>query len=416
MGIHEFFKQLIKKTFTMKTRLIFLFFLMSSWLNIAASIETDHALFLFDNGEKNMVSSMLTYAQQYDPERLKNLNFRIVFFGASLDALSQEPFCNYPDKVIHYKDLNVEETIDRNWPREKTISQVSLNSIFNNLKVKKSVWVAVSCSPFEQILETYQKESVPIFALRDSPFPNGSHSYFSIAKQIQEKADVEVIPSPLCTHVLKEKPAILVGHPPTEEWQQEALQLNKASILERLQLDPSRPILAFTGAFGESYEKSFRKFLEILQDEALAPFNLQVLIVPHPRFKGRIEKSICLDFAPHTSFFRIVGEFEEKSSHKIKTVEALAISDLVLTADATSTIVIQANALRKSVLYIQTKPSDIADALSQSKVLFPIDSAKDLIIKIRGILSGEEASKPDIFKLMEMPKNGAKHLWEAFSS
>src|SRR5437868_2316858 len=78
-------------------------------------IRTDHAIFLFDNGEKNMVASMLNYAREHDREALDHLDFRIIFMGASTDAMSKEPFCHYPDKLIHYKHLGIVETIDHTW-------------------------------------------------------------------------------------------------------------------------------------------------------------------------------------------------------------------------------------------------------------------------------------------------------------
>src|ERR1700733_15822544 len=86
-------------------------------------VQTDYAIFLFDNGEKNMVASMLKYAEENDREALQNLDFRIVFMGASIDAMGKEPFCHYPEKLIHYKQLGIGETIDHHWKRDGRLKQ-----------------------------------------------------------------------------------------------------------------------------------------------------------------------------------------------------------------------------------------------------------------------------------------------------
>jgi hypothetical protein len=39
-------------------------------------MRTDYAIFLFDNGDKNMVASMLNYAQKQDASVLDHLDFR----------------------------------------------------------------------------------------------------------------------------------------------------------------------------------------------------------------------------------------------------------------------------------------------------------------------------------------------------
>ena len=55
---------------------------------VALPIQTDYAIFLFDNGEKNIVASMLNYAEQHDKAILDAMDFRIVFMGAAIDATS----------------------------------------------------------------------------------------------------------------------------------------------------------------------------------------------------------------------------------------------------------------------------------------------------------------------------------------
>lgn len=44
------------------------------------SIVTNNAVFLYDNGEKNMVATALRYGERMGT--LENIDFRIIFFGS----------------------------------------------------------------------------------------------------------------------------------------------------------------------------------------------------------------------------------------------------------------------------------------------------------------------------------------------
>ncbi|HEY4831427.1 MAG TPA: hypothetical protein VIH61_02595, partial [Waddliaceae bacterium] len=269
-------------------------------------IQTDYAIFLFDNGDKNMIGSMLSYARQRDPFTLEHLDFRIIFMGASLDAMSKEPFCHYPDKLLHYKQLGFEEVIDHTWKRDREINQTSVARLAQNLHVQKKVWVGVSCLIFEQILHYYQDNTdVEVVALRDNPSPDGDTDYFLVADKIQRVANKIAVPSKAASTKLNHlnKKIVVIGHGPIEEWSDQIKYLDKKEIIKRLGLNCQLPIIVYAGGYGDYYENCFRMFLELVPNKAI-----QVLIVPHPRYKGVVEKKNCTNLKNKVAKFSIIGE------------------------------------------------------------------------------------------------------------
>jgi hypothetical protein len=380
-------------------------------LLFSAPVETDYALFLFDNGDKNLIASMLKYGEDHRKEALDALDFRIVFMGASIDAMAKEPFSHYPEKLIHYKQLGISETIDHQWKRDGHLSEDSLKALSENFKVKKKLWTGVSCSVFTQIVEHYQKNTrLEVVALRDNPSLYGDTDYFTIAHEVQNAAHKIAVPSEQIAKELEtsNKKIVVIGQPCIEEWRDEANLLDKTAILKRLGLNPQIPIILYAGVYGDFYPKCFELFLALVPDK-----NVQVLIAPHPKFKGVVEIPLCEKTVRKAPYFKVVGEFIDDPLRKIKTVEALFAADLVVTADATSTIVFQANALKKKVLYVNPSPSAVSKAFCERQLIYQITSLDDFIKTI------ETKDRPssvgrDVFALLGIPEQGAKLLFEEF--
>lgn len=359
-----------------------------------------------------MIASMLKYAEENDPTALENLDFRIVFMGASIEAMNKEPFSHYPEKLLHYSQLGITETIDKTWKREQKLDLANFCKLLENIGVKKKVWVGVSCSIFEQILNHYQDNStIEVVAIRDNPSPHGDTDYFKIADEVQNTAKKIAVPSQVVFDELDthNKEVIIVGHAPIEEWQEAVQHIDRDFIIGRLDLNSQRPIVVYTGVYGDCYKDCFDLFLDVIPRE-----DVEVLIVPHPRTNGNVEKEAC-----KSGFARakIVGEFVEDPLMKIKTVEALSIADFVVTADATSTIVFQANALNKKVLYVNPSSSKTSDMLCNKKLIHRVSSKEEFSQIIQDSLTMKNEtpdSTEDIFKLLGIPKQSAKLLWNEF--
>ncbi len=386
----------------------YVFLPVVSLLSVTTPLKTDRVIFLFDNGDKNMVASMLKYAEVNDKSTLDSLNFHIIFMGASIDSIDKEPFSHYPDRMVHYKELGIEETIDHQWKREEEISAKSIANLFRSMILEKKIWTGVSCSIFKQLIEHYQTNpNLEVLALRDNPSPDGDTDYFKVAREVQGVAHKIALPSKAICGDLDylDKEIAVIGHGPIEEWQEEAEQINKEAIFAKLGLDPLIPVVVYAGVYGDTYQESFERFLGLLPD-----VKIQVLIVPHPRYQGAIETKLCENLAYQFAKVKLVGEFVNDPSHRIKTVEAIAIGDLVITADATSTIVFHANALKKKVLYINKTSTKLSRGFSDKKLISPILDSKQFLEAIKD----SSLEQKDVFTLLEIPKNGAKLLWDEF--
>ena len=375
--------------------------------------KTDYAIFLFDNGDKNMISAMLNYAREEDASVLDHLNFRIIFMGPSTDAMSKAPFCHYSEKLIHYKQLGVEETVDHTWKRDRKLSQTSIERLSQSLNIQKKIWIGVSCSIFEQILYHYQENTnIEVVALRDNPNPDGATDYFPVADEIQSIAKKVAIPSEAASEKLHpvDQEIVVIGHGPMEEWCREVESIDRKGVLERLGLNSQLPIIVYAGAYGDDYENAFKMFLELIPDG-----NIQILVVPHPRYEGVVEKKICENLKYNATQLMIIGEFETDPTKTAKTVEALSIADAIVTADATSTIVFQGNALKKNVLYVNSLSSPVIEGLCAKKLIQKITTPDEFLKLVGNIeLSKEtmQSSDEDVFQLLGIPRNGAKLLWE----
>lgn len=388
-------------------------FLGSAVLLFSAIVptETDQVVFLFDHGEKNMVASMFSYAEKYDKTVLDRLDFRVVFMGTSVDAMKQEPFSKFSEKLVHYQELGIKEAIDRTWKRDGVLSQESLRALSENLIVTKKVWVSVSNRISEQLLEKYQQDPIiEVVALRDNPSADGDSDYFKMAQEVQCAANKIMVPSAVAANQprLKDKNVMIIGHGPLEDFVKEAAQIDKTIVLKRLGLNPLLPVIVYTGSYGDKYQAAFEKFLALLPDE-----KIQVLVIPHPRDKGVVEAKLCGNVSQQMVDLRVINESEKDLSKKLTTIEGVAIADAVVTSDATSTIVFQANALGKKVFLINLSSSVTGEHLGDKKLVTRISSSEEFSKALKEI-SLNKTTSPNVFYLLGIPKNGAKLLWEEF--
>jgi hypothetical protein len=399
-----------------------IFFLLL-FSNLSFALQTDRAIFLFDTGETNFIACMLNYAEKYDTERLKSLDFRIILMGASLDAKHKDPFRLYPDKVISYKDLGIQELIDRNWERGQLLSDTSIAHLKKNIVITKKVWTGVSASIFRQIIELYHGHHVYCLALRDYPFvydeTTGSQYHSHIVRQEVEKVASMVALSSTFSQdeVISVNSSVsVVGHPPCEDYYEQMHTINTQAALQRIGLDPKKPIILYAGTYQTDYPEMFDQFLQYLEAYKHTLHQIQLLIVPHPRYKGIVEKKMSKRLDDMGICYRIVGEYEENPLFYIKTIEAVCCSNLVITSNATATLVLQANILSKKVIYITSNsPDKVSTLLGQKHTITPVTNAYELVQEINtSLLHQETLYVPDIFHTFGIPKGAAATLWNMF--
>lgn len=273
---------------------------------------------------------------------------------------------------------------------------------------------------FGQIVKKYQDQvSVEVAVLRDNLNPVGDTDYFKVAAQVQHFSNKIVVTSQASAETMpKDKTIVVVGHAPIEQWQQQAQSLDKNSIKERLGFNLSDRIVVYSGSYGDGYEEAFRQFLQMIQDHRITASNLHILIVPHPRYRGVLEKTLYLGLDENVkNNIRIVSESEENSLLRIKSLEALVIADVVVVCDATSTVVAQANVLKKKVLYINSKVSQIAEGLCSKNLIQRITTSDEMLqfmSKSQQIPESPLCAQTDVFQVWGIPREGARLLWEEF--
>lgn len=194
--------------------------------------------------------------------------------------------------------------------------------------------------------------------------------------------------------------------------------IDTKAILQRMQLDPKKPIVLYAGTYVIDYPEMFGQFVDYV-DACKDMFNhVQLLIVPHPRYKGIIEKKMVKRLDAMGICYRIVGEYEEHHLLHIKTIEALCCSDVVITSNATATLVLQANSISKKVIYIDYHSDKMSTFLSQKKVVTPVTNPYQLAQELERIPFFQKDPvtfhAPDMFQLLGIPKHAAATLWNMF--
>lgn len=317
-------------------------------------LKTERALYLYDTGDKNMVASMFQFAKEHDRNKLEALDFRVIFMNGAIDARGEEPFATFPEKIL---------------------------SASEKLEVTKKVWLPVSSGESEQMALGYQQQGIEVAALRDNPSPIGDTPYFSTAEKVQRVCHKWIVSSGQFYEPSKE--VIVVGSGPIEEYCEKARTIDREGVCQRLKLTNELPVVVLTGSHGTLFEERLRFFLGLIP--STPPFHL--VFVPHPRDTRKMAKPIS-------------------------TLEALVLADAVVVLDPTSTIVYQANALKKRVLFVSEKGTRASEFLCQKELIERVASTKELL---KGIQKAQEQPQDrDLFELLAIPKMGAERLWNEF--
>ncbi|MCF1458115.1 MAG: hypothetical protein LPH21_11350 [Shewanella sp.] len=113
------------------------------------------------------------------------------------------------------------------------------------------------------------------------------------------------------------------GNPALEQWDPVFQATNRAGERQRLALDPKRPVILFTGGYSDEYEQWLQLFLQAVAE---CP-ELQVLIAPHPKTAGQLERNAVAKLRlPNVS----VGD------GSLSCAQMATVADLVVTHKSTT--------------------------------------------------------------------------------
>lgn len=338
---------------------------MSAYHIVAAPIETDRFVVLYDAGETNALKPLLE-----DWEKQK-IDFKVLVMATAESLVLPEKF---QGRRITLENLCIKENVDSQTERTHALSLDSLKLLH---QVKTNVVLVGSASKIqEQILQEFAEEA-KTFAFVDNFNYDVSHESFATVKKVQSAAHFVFCPSQHVVDLLKtnsdQKEAMpiyeVVGKPSLEQWEKEIATTNKDQVLKVLGLDMSKgPIITFIGGYGYGYDRInplFEQCAKQLKEEGY-----QVVIQPHPKVATPL----------------------------VKTTEALAISNYIVGYN--SSVMFDAAVIGKNALFMIPDEVPFNHFAIDSGLMFKVKDMAELLAYIH-----EEKAPKDIRETLKIPKN-----------
>lgn len=263
-----------------------------------ASLQTERLCILYDAGETGALIPLL---KKWEKE---NKDFRVLVLATAETIVKPDMF---PKKRLVLRDLEIQDHFDSQTPR---ITPLSLEAL-QKLKIlnPRTVLAGMASQVQQQVLELFSDASTIAFA--DNFNYDPTHESFATVKKVHDVAKHILCPSQNVVDILLQEQRDasnlnkhsyhVVGKPNLEAWKEEIANVDKQKAIQAAGIEPiGGPVVTFIGGYGPGYDVVNPLFLEC--SEKLQKEGYRVIIQPHPRM------------APQ----------------KIKTTEALAISDFVV--------------------------------------------------------------------------------------
>ncbi|MBI3211983.1 MAG: hypothetical protein HYZ47_04815 [Simkania negevensis] len=365
-------KMQIKKWFFF---FIALFLPLISWA-VAPSVST--LFLLYDAGE---TKGLLPVIHRYKEEEL---DFQVIALGTARHLIEEEMLPK--ENVIDLeKELQLEERIDRNWDRYHPLSQKTMNKIKEYVMPRVLV-MGVASEIQAQFATTYQG-SAKIVAFYDNVNLISRSIYEPLIRKIESVSDFFLVPSREAAASSFHKSPYIVGQPALDECVR-SLSQQKGEIKEKMRstlgLSSDLPIIAYIGGYDSDYGEAFQLFCQSI----LPMKGCQVLLSPHPKTEGKLEKEIL---AREKGEKRILFLKKPYSS-----LDAAALADLIVCHR--SSLGVQLAFAGKKVIFLDLPQSKVPNpAVEEWKVAYMALSKEEfqrlLLDKESRECSSEEAYK-----------------------
>ncbi len=366
---------------------IFCFLQILLFFSIQAfSIEPLQTKVLFvvqDAGETN---AFLPLMQLLDE---KKLSFHILAGGVAEEILRKNP--SFKDHLAFFSDFGIKA--DKEWDREKQISQEKLSEIVSSYHPEKVI-CGVAFAMQGQILHSFKKDGVRTFAFWDNFSENGDNLYFTVAHKVVNDAEVLLLPSQILagSTCFQKKTRQVVGQPSLDTWRR---YLPAENWHEKLKLSPDKKHICYVGGYGRDYEEAFILFLQKLEGIDFSRFT--VLVLPHPKTDGSFEKGLIKKSEQDVQV--LVG---------YPTRDMVAVSDLLICHQ--STVGMQALSIPKPVLFLMPASQKYQNFLIEKGWVRRLSEKDDLGNEIKLTL---EKPAIDLYSLMGIPEKGAETFFQA---
>ena len=226
--------------------------------------------------------------------------------------------------------------VEPNWTRTDHLPEEVIQTIAIHYRPKVFI-SGVAFAVEGQLYDAFNSRGVNTIAFWDNFSAQGEDLYFSVARQVQEKAKALWVPTAQVAAAMAARSSVtVVGHPSLQKWAREANRVDKQAIRDRLDLSSDERVAVFVGGYGPLYEAAFKLFL----DFASQVDDLTIFIQPHPKFGGTFELAKLSNNEKRP--IRVL-------KNEVSTIEAVAMADFVFCHQ--STVGFQAQFIGKPVTY-----------------------------------------------------------------
>lgn len=149
----------------------------------------------------------------------------------------------------------------------------------------------------------------------------------------------------------------VVGQPSLENWLRLSQKTVSQEIYLRQGIGQHQKVIVFAGQYGDGYEKVVQSFLAQANKETLEDENLTVVVSPHPRTSGELERKL-IDNLSNDRLLIAVAD--------LTTAELATIASVVITW--TSTVGVQAAFMGKPVIYYSLKSDGFRNDLTENDI------------------------------------------------
>lgn len=323
----------------------------------------------------------------------KKIDYRIIAFGTAQTLLSEHPNFVDPNKQLGLKTI-----VDRlNWPREKKLDIQEVDRLTQIISCQLVV-VGMSSIVEAQIAKQLKDKGIKVIAYYDG-FQDPDPDSLNLAL-VQSVDEVIVSLESTADGFLKMQSSLktlVLGHPTIETWIQASNKVNAEDIRQKLGVSASEKVMLYAGGYGDSYEESFRLFVEA--SKSIKKY--RIFISLHPKVDGDTEKKILKEM--RVQRFQII-------SKEISTADASAISDVVVSER--STVGVQAFFIGKSVVYLDSK-KEYSNVLIAKKLVSQVHDSEKFLNIIDSLTTDRKVlSETELYRVIGIPHRSSESIAE----
>lgn len=147
-------------------------------------------------------------------------------------------------------------------------------------------------------------------------------------------------------------PVKVLGQPSLETWHRAASGVRPDALFARLRIPTGKKVLIFAGQYGEGYTELLEAFVRVASAELNRRDDLYLVLSPHPRTAGEVERAALLKYQHPRMLVMPAGT---------TTAELATVGSVVITWR--STVGVQAAFMGRPVIYFNLKSGEYTNDL-----------------------------------------------------